>query len=76
LRTVSVKFVNPISTSDPGVAPFNPFLVTNLYSKTQTVEKVRDREVHLPNMKPTSLGVSLRGKENPDGRYISKSVYP
>lgn len=75
-RTVSVKFVNPISTSDLGVAPFNPFLITNLYSKTQTFEKVRDREVHLPNMKPTSLGISLRGKEDPDGRYISKSGYP
>lgn len=75
-RTVSVKFSNPISTSDLGVAPFNPFIFTNLYSNTQTFEKVRDREVHLPNMKPTSLGISLRGKEDPDGRYISKSGYP
>lgn len=75
-RTVSVKFVNPISTSNLGVAPFNPFLITNLHSNTQTFEKVRDREVHLPNMKPTSLGVSLRGKEDPDGLYISKSGYP
>ncbi|MDP5106354.1 MAG: LruC domain-containing protein [Polaribacter sp.] len=76
LRTVSVKFVDPISTSDLGVAPFNPFLISNLYSNTQVFEKVRDHEVHLPNMKPTSLGVSLRGKEDPDGRYISQSGYP
>lgn len=77
-RTVSVKFSNPISTSDLGVAPFNPFIFTNLYSNTQTFEKVRDREVHLPRMKPTSLGGKINQASNvdPDGIYISESGYP
>lgn len=76
--TVSVKFSNPISTSDLGVAPFNPFIFTNKYSNTQTFEKVRYREVHLPNMKRTSLGriVDQASNYDPTGTYISKSGYP
>ncbi|NCT09171.1 MAG: LruC domain-containing protein [Flavobacteriia bacterium] len=75
-KTISVKFLNPISTANLGVAPFNPFIFTNKYSNTQTFEKVRDREVHLPNRKPTSLGIVSNGFDDPDGTYISKNGYP
>jgi LruC domain-containing protein len=65
IQTVSVKFVNPISTSNLGVAPFNPFLILNIDSKYQEymtpandprypTGMVRKFEVHLPFMSATS----------------------
>ncbi|UAM96769.1 LruC domain-containing protein [Polaribacter litorisediminis] len=81
--TVKVKFVNPISTSDIGVAPFNPFLIKNLSVHDSIVgPAVRHREVHLPNMKRTSLGLittdeaNQNSNEDPFGTYISESGYP
>jgi len=44
--TVVINFVNPVSTSSLGTAPYNPFIVVN---------KNRGVEVHLPNNAPTSL---------------------
>lgn len=44
--TVVVNFVNPVSLSTLGTAPYNPFIVVN---------KNRGVEVHLPNKAPTSL---------------------
>jgi LruC domain-containing protein len=46
-RTISIKFTVPVSTSDLGIAPFNPFIIAN---------KERKKEIHLPYAKPTSLG--------------------
>ena len=69
--TISVKFVDPISTADLGVAPFNPFLIVN---------KERGKEIHLPYMNPTNLGVQsfeVEGvNKDPDGNYISDSGFP
>jgi LruC domain-containing protein len=75
-RTISVKFVSPIETSVLGVAPFNPFLIANLHSNTEVLERVRNHEVHLPLMKLTNLGVPSSGKDDSDGNYISESGYP
>ncbi|MEM6892092.1 MAG: LruC domain-containing protein [Bacteroidota bacterium] len=46
---VSVKFTTPITTTQLGLAPFNPFLI---------VDKDRSREIHLPNRLRTSLGAN------------------
>jgi LruC domain-containing protein len=71
LRTVSVKFVNPISTSNVGVAPFNPFIIAN---------KVREKEIHLPYRNITSLGnrsVNFTGvNKDPDGNFVSSNGFP
>jgi LruC domain-containing protein len=45
--TINVKFSNPLDMEVVGSSPFNPFLIVN---------GNREREVHLPNMLPTSLG--------------------
>lgn len=69
--TISVRFVNPISTSDLGVAPFNPFLIVN---------KVREKEIHLPYMSVTSLGnksVEFNGvNKDSDGNFVSENGFP
>lgn len=62
--TFSVNFVAPVSTSDLGVAPFNPFII---------VDRDREKEIHLSNMKITSLGnfsLAFTGdnKDNPGNR--------
>ena len=82
-RTVSIKFVNPISTSDLGVAPFNPFLIKNLAYHGEIIgAAVRHREIHLPNMKRTSLGLitpseaNQNSNDDPFGIYISEDGYP
>ena len=68
---VSIKFTNPISTSDLGPAPFNPFMIVN---------KEREKEVHLAYMHTTSLGVKnfeVDGVHNDeDGNYISENGFP
>jgi LruC domain-containing protein len=69
--TISVRFVEPISTLDLGVAPFNPFLIVN---------KERGKEIHLPYMSPTSLGVQSfevdGANKDSDGNYISDTGFP
>ncbi len=69
--TVSIKFVEPISTADLGVAPFNPFIIIN---------KEREKEVHLPYMNITSLGnqsnVFTGDNKDPDGNFISDNGFP
>lgn len=69
--TISIKFTQPISTSDLGVAPFNPFIIVN---------KNREKEVHLPYRNTTALGNSnsvIAGVNNDlDGNYISENGFP
>ena len=69
--TISINFVEPISTNDLGVAPFNPFII---------VDANREKEVHLPYKNTTTLGVynsQANGVNNdPDGNYISDNGYP
>lgn len=43
-KTISIKFITPITTTSLGTAPFNPFLIVN---------KNRQTEIHLP-LKPTT----------------------
>lgn len=68
--TVSIKFVEPISTTDLGVAPFNPFIIIN---------KVR-KEVHLPYKNITSLGDQsiefIGDNKDVDGNFISDEGFP
>lgn len=69
--TITIKFTEPISTDKLGVAPFNPFLIVNM---------VREKEIHLPYMSPTSLGnnsTTFSGtNKDVDGNYISDNGYP
>jgi LruC domain-containing protein len=69
--TISIRFTQPISTNDLGVAPFNPFLI---------VDKNREKEVHLPYRNTTTLGNSnfvIAGVNHDlDGNYISDSGFP
>lgn len=69
--TISIKFIEPISTSSLGVAPFNPFIIAN---------KVREKEIHLPYMKTTSLAnskVDFNGvNKDSDGNFISDNGFP
>jgi LruC domain-containing protein len=69
--TISIKFVTPISTTELGVAPFNPFIIAN---------KVRSKEIHLPYKKVTNLGISgieIDGvNKDADGNFISDNGFP
>ena len=69
--TITVSFVEPTNTADLGVSPFNPFLIVN---------KEREKEIHLPYMKKTSLGMQSfdfgGANKDPDGNYISDSGFP
>jgi LruC domain-containing protein len=69
--TISINFTEPISTSDLGVAPFNPFII---------VDANREKEVHLPYKNKTTLGVYNSQTDGVnsdlDGNYISDSGYP
>jgi LruC domain-containing protein len=69
--TISINFTEPISTSDLGVAPFNPFII---------VDGNREKEVHLPYRNTTTLGVynsqTDDGSSDYDGNYVSDSGYP
>ncbi len=68
---VSVELVTPISNSSLDSAPFNPFLVAN---------GVRDKEIHLANYEPTSLGNSqpnVSGNNSDvDGDYTTENGLP
>ena len=68
-NTIDLKicFVNPVSTSDLGTAPFNPFIVVN---------KVRGKEVHLSGYAPTSLAnTSLFGQGQDDSNVSIAKYY-
>ncbi|WP_339924476.1 LruC domain-containing protein [uncultured Cyclobacterium sp.] len=69
--TISINFVAPVSTDDLGVAPFNPFIIVN---------KVREKEIHLPNKSITSLGsgsLEFTGQNiDKDGDFISDNGLP
>lgn len=69
--TITISFVEPISTSELGVAPFNPFIIIN---------KEREKEVHLPYRSITSLGnqsyVFTGDNKDIDGNFISENGYP
>ncbi|MBI0397642.1 LruC domain-containing protein [Cyclobacterium marinum] len=69
--TITISFVEPISTSELGVAPFNPFIIIN---------KEREKEVHLPYKSITSLGnqsyVFTGDNKDIDGNFISENGYP
>ncbi len=69
--TISVVFTQPISTSQLGTAPFNPFLIRNM---------VRSNEIHLPYGNTTDLGGNIQGfngvNRDPDGDYISDTGFP
>lgn len=68
---VSVLFVNPISSTSLGQAPFNPFLVAN---------GVRDKEIHLADHNPTALGDSQPNvsgnNSDEDGDYTTENGLP
>lgn len=69
--TMTIKFNQPISTTNLGIAPFNPFIIVN---------KERKKEIHLPYAKPTTLGdnhVKIAGA-NRDiaGNYVSDKGMP
>jgi len=70
-RTVSIKLTEPISTTELGVAPFNPFII---------IDQERHKEVHLPYKSRTSLGtnVSIIDGINSDvnGNFISDNGMP
>lgn len=69
--TVSINFLQPINLNNLGTAPFNPFMIIN---------KVREMEVHLPFMDPTSLGFNtpeVNGVNyDVDGDYTTSSGLP
>ncbi|KQC31385.1 LruC domain-containing protein [Flagellimonas eckloniae] len=69
--TVVVKFTTPITTTQLGLAPFNPFLI---------VDRDRGREIHLPNKSRTTLGVNNTAVEGVnhdiDGNFATDSGLP
>ena len=68
---ISVKLTTPLTTAEIGSAPFNPFLI---------IDKTRNREVHLPNMRTTALGTknySIEGiNRDEDGNYLNDNGLP
>jgi len=69
--TISIRFTQPISSADLGVAPFNPFIIVN---------KEREKEIHLPYKNITNLGVQsldFNGvNKDSDGNFISDNGFP
>ena len=68
---ISIKLTTPLSTSELGSAPFNPFLI---------IDKTREREVHLANMNTTALGSKnypIEGiNRDEDGNYLNENGLP
>ena len=69
--TIVIRFTTPISSANLGVPPFNPFLIVN---------KVREKEIHLPYMSLTNLGIqdaafNVANKDS-DGNFISDNGFP
>ena len=62
---LKITFNTPVSTSELGGAPYNPFIVVN---------GNRSAEVHLPDMIPTDLGGSMLGSGD-DNSDASKGRY-
>ena len=67
-KTISivVNLSTPVAASELGTVPFNPFIV---------VDGDRAREVHLPDLKPTSRGTKFLGQKDDysdagKGRYF------
>jgi len=68
-KTINLKisFVNPVSTSELGGAPFNPFIVIN---------ENRAKEVHLAGTTPTSLAdLSLLGTGQDNSNIATGKCY-
>ena len=69
--TIVIRFTTPISSAELGVAPFNPFLIVN---------KVREKEIHLPYNSLTNLGIQdtdFNGvNKDADGNFISDNGFP
>ena len=68
-NTISLKisFIDPVSTTNLGGAPFNPFMVIN---------ETRGREVHLAGSAPTSLAdVTLFGQGQDDSNLSTGKYY-
>lgn len=69
--TVSIKFTTPITTTQLGLAPFNPFIIVN---------GDRGKEIHLPNRFRTTLGVNdttVGGvNRDEDGNYKTDTGLP
>lgn len=69
--TVSIKFTTPITTTQLGLAPFNPFIIVN---------GDRGKEIHLPNRFRTTLGVNdttIGGvNRDEDGNYKTDTGLP
>lgn len=68
---ISIKFTEPIETSELGTAPFNPFII---------VDKNRSVEVHLPYATPTTLAtnnVVIEGNNKDiDKNYVTDTGLP
>jgi LruC domain-containing protein len=71
---VAVRFASPVSSTELGSAPYNPFIVVN---------GNRSHEVHLPNYAPTVkasaafFGTYADNSKPSSGRtYISKQNHP
>ena len=69
--TISIIFTQPISTTELGSAPFNPFIIAN---------KNREKEIHLPYRNTTTLGNNIFEidgvNQDFDGNYISENGFP
>ncbi len=70
-KTVAIKFTTPITTTQLGLAPFNPFIIVN---------GDRGKEIHLPNRFRTTLGVNdttVGGvNRDEDGNYKTDTGLP
>jgi len=66
--SLTIHLKTPVSASELGTAPFNPFLIVNFNNE-------RGREVHLATMKPTDLAnANYFGTEN-DRTDVTKGIY-
>jgi len=67
VQEVDIVFKNPIDISTLGTPPYNPFIVVN---------RIRGREVHLPNLPPTDLAnTSLFGTADDDSNVNAGEYY-
>lgn len=69
--TISIKFTEPITTTELGTAPFNPFIIVN---------KTRIKEIHLPFANTTTLGEKTVDQDgvnkDPNGNYVTEQGLP
>jgi len=64
---MKISFINPVSTSELGGAPYNPFIVVN---------ENRSKEVHLAGSQPTSLAdLSLLGTGQDNSNITTGKCY-